>query len=350
VRRALPVAVPKAPGSGNQTSVPSPLYTVTDGDTLTGIARRYNTTVDYLRQLNNLSDTNIRVGQKLRLRPEAPGLDGAGGGPTAGTTGTGGSSPRHVVRSGDTLSSLARQYGVKLSQLREWNELESDTIRVGQKLRVGQGRAVAEPGPANRREVARNDGAAEVHVVQSGETLFSISRQYAVSVPDLRVANELRSDSIFAGQKLRIPGDDFDPAEALATRQSDGGAVGTGTLGGVDAAEDDGWISPTSRPMQEPVTDQQTSTGAPAAWEQPGHYLDLVNPGDAGATAQAHLSEANQTARPAPTGAGTGTYMVQPNDTLWGISRKFDVSLERLRAINDLRGDTIRPGKTLRIP
>jgi membrane-bound lytic murein transglycosylase D len=104
-------------------------HRVRRGETLGAIARRYRVTVAQLRAWNGLRSTAIRQGQVLRLRP------GRVRTPTA--TSQAGSARVHLVRAGDTLSSIARRYGTTISALRSANSLSSGrTLLAGQRLRI----------------------------------------------------------------------------------------------------------------------------------------------------------------------------------------------------------------------
>jgi len=98
-------------------------YTVAPGDTLLGIARKYNVSVAELRRWNNISGDRIMIGQKLSIR----------------TRSSAGSQERtsHEVRSGQTGAGIARRYGVSVDQLRRWNPSTNiDRLRIGQTLVV----------------------------------------------------------------------------------------------------------------------------------------------------------------------------------------------------------------------
>lgn len=99
-------------------------YTVKRGDTLSGIAAKYNTSVGRLVALNNIKNANfIKVGQVLKI-------SGA-----AATTSTG--KTYHKVVAGDTVSELAKKYGSTIAQIKYWNGLNSKyTIYVGKTIRV----------------------------------------------------------------------------------------------------------------------------------------------------------------------------------------------------------------------
>jgi membrane-bound lytic murein transglycosylase D len=152
------------------------VYTVRRGDNLTTIARRYNVSVTQIRGWNNLRSNNIQAGQRLTLHTnsDAP----AAAQPSRVT---------HTVRRGETLGKIAQQYGVTVAQIRSWNNLRSNTIRVNQRLTINSGSA-----------------SAVSHRVQRGDTLTDIARRYGVTVSQIREWNSLRNDVIRPGQNLTI--------------------------------------------------------------------------------------------------------------------------------------------------
>jgi LysM repeat protein len=99
------------------------------------------------------------------------------------------------VRRGDTLSGIARRFGVTVDALRTANSLRGDRILVGQVLVI----------PGLHSEL--------FHEVRAGESLSVIARRYSITVASLREANGLRDDRIYAGQRLRIPVPHTGPVE-----------------------------------------------------------------------------------------------------------------------------------------
>jgi LysM repeat protein len=143
------------------------VYVVRLGDTLSDIADRHDISIDLLRKLNGLRGSRIYVGQQLKLRPTP--LDEA----------------VHVVRKGETLSEIGRQFGLTVEKLTRINDLSSNRIYVGQKLRL--------------RTADRT-----VHVVENGDALWEIAKGYGISVDELKRLNGLNSDRIYPGQELRL--------------------------------------------------------------------------------------------------------------------------------------------------
>ncbi|MGA1465796.1 MAG: LysM peptidoglycan-binding domain-containing protein, partial [Balneolaceae bacterium] len=103
--------------------------------------------------------------------------------------------PTHTVKSGETLFQISRMYNVAVNDLRKWNQLQSDQLSVGQILRVVAPEQVDEAGLRGGRTT---------HLVAPGETLFSISKMYGVTVAELRAWNELQGSDLAGGQELLI--------------------------------------------------------------------------------------------------------------------------------------------------
>lgn len=119
----------------------------------------------------------------------------------------------YTVRPGDNLTRLAREQGVSLEQLKAWNKLTGETVLVGQQLRlVAPADATAAPvaaTPAARRtkieaKTLPDSPKLATHVVQAGDTLFSIARRFGLSLEELKRLNHLASDQVKLGQKLVV--------------------------------------------------------------------------------------------------------------------------------------------------
>ena len=183
-----PRVKPKVPGSSNVYG--GITYKVRRGDTLSKIARKYGTTVSNLKRLNSLKRDTVYVGQLLRVQEthnrEVKGKTRSK--PSAG--------PRekigYKVRRGDTLSGIAKKYGMTVGRLKQLNHLKSSRIRVGDALIVESGTGSSVSSGITYR-------------VRRGDTLWSISKRFGRSVTALKRANGLRSSKLQAGQKLKIP-------------------------------------------------------------------------------------------------------------------------------------------------
>jgi LysM repeat protein len=121
-------------------------YVVVHGDTLGKIAKRCGVTLSALRAANpGVEPTKLKVGQKLVI--PGGGTAAAVGGSVSSETGTAGGQT-YVVKSGDTLTRVAKVHGVTVKALRAENNLTTDQIKVGQKLRIPGSAQTAAPAPA----------------------------------------------------------------------------------------------------------------------------------------------------------------------------------------------------------
>lgn len=187
----------------------STTYSVKQGDTLSGIAQRFSSTVQAIKQANGLSNDTIYPGQQLAV-PQAGNASFSGGSARSqGVVTASSGSVMHLVRAGDTLSSIALQYGTTVSALKLANGLSSDTILVGQTLRVpgSSGKVIA----AASSYVPFAGGSASVscsnpYTVRVGDTLSAIAARCGVTVSNLKSFNSLGDRSILRpGQTLSIP-------------------------------------------------------------------------------------------------------------------------------------------------
>lgn len=197
-------------------------YTVKKGDSLWKISKQFGTSIANLKKWNNLSSDVIYVGQKLIVsntknsapsaEPTVPNTSNSNKKTTDGTT--------YTVKSGDTLSKIAVQYGVTVANLKQWNGLSSDLIYAGQKLIIkGTDKVPVQRQERNNQSEPDTSGQTTiVYTVKAGDTLGKIARTYGVTVNNLKQWNGLTSDLIYAGQKLSISG----PSEKGKDQVNDG--------------------------------------------------------------------------------------------------------------------------------
>lgn len=160
-------------------------YKVQRGDSLSVIANKYGTSVAAIKQTNKLKSNSLAIGQVLTIpggstNIRVPVVEN----PIETETLT------HTVKKGDYLGKLASTYKVSVAAIKRENNLKSDTLRLGQKLRI---------------TVSLKDRPVRKHTVKRGEYLGKIASKYDVSVSSVRKVNNLRSDQLAVGQVLIIP-------------------------------------------------------------------------------------------------------------------------------------------------
>ncbi|MFD1779875.1 LysM peptidoglycan-binding domain-containing protein [Fredinandcohnia salidurans] len=173
----IPVGITAIPAQTNVTT-----YQVVSGDTLYSIATRNGTSVDGIKKANNLSSDILQIGQTLTIP------SGGASAPTQTNTTT------HQVVSGDTLYSIATRNGTTVDGIKSANNLSSDMLQIGQTLTIPSDGAFT-PTQNNK----------STHQVVSGDTLYSIATRNGTTVDGIKKANNLSSDSLQIGQSLTIP-------------------------------------------------------------------------------------------------------------------------------------------------
>lgn len=211
-------------------------HRVSKGESLGSIAKKYGTTVATIKRTNGLKSDALKVGQRLKIKvtenvkvyrkvevdsaeitqtedaiikaaitpddkqkkenkvpekkakKEQPKREQEQRGRYDNYTAT------HKVQSGQNLSVISEQYGITVSDLKAANDLKSNSLKVGQRLKVPKGKAKAE-----------NVSSSTTHIVRSGESLYLIAERYGVTVNAIKSANSLTNNSIKPGQKLTIP-------------------------------------------------------------------------------------------------------------------------------------------------
>ena len=152
-------------------------YIVKKGDSLWSIASKNNTTVDNIKKLNNLSSNNLSVGQVLKLSYDTENGDIK-------------ESNIYTVKKGDSLWLIANKYGTTVDELKNANDLKSNTLSIGQTLIVPEKKE-------NTNKIS--------YVVKKGDSLWLIANKYDTTVEKIKSTNNLKSNTLSIGQVLVIP-------------------------------------------------------------------------------------------------------------------------------------------------
>lgn len=193
-------------------------YTVKSGDTLSGIASQYNTTVNQIVSLNQLSNPNlIYVGQVLKLKNSQTTNSSSSSSSTATTT-----AGTYTVKAGDTLSAIASRYSTSSSTLASLNSLSNpNLIYVGQVLKVSSNTSTSSSTSSSANSTVTT---AASYTVKAGDTLSAIAAKYGTTYQALASTNSISNpNDIYVGQVIKV--------SATATAASSQAASSTNSNG-----------------------------------------------------------------------------------------------------------------------
>ncbi|MEM5014966.1 LysM peptidoglycan-binding domain-containing protein [Metabacillus indicus] len=200
--------------------------TIQKGDSLWKLSRDYKTTIQTIKQTNKLTSDMIYPGQVLQIsgvqnsKPSA-----AKPAPVQAPAET----AAYTVKSGDSLWVIAAKHKVSVNELKSWNGLKSDLIRPGQVLKVSKSAPSAAPSaPVQSPKPAAPVNQTSTYKVQLGDYLGKIANAFDLTVAELKAMNNLKSDTIYAGQVLKVKGSGAQPPkEVEETKPSAGSKIDT---------------------------------------------------------------------------------------------------------------------------
>lgn len=309
-------------------------YKITKGDTLWSITKQYNISLESILALNNIKDKDtLSIGQIIKIpQDNFPAADYV----------------MHVVEKGDTLWSIAQKYNLSVDLIFATNNItNSELISIGQEMKIPSHKnAIAEANIVNQAVVDKksnniNNNVSQpenaepiVYTVKAGDNLWNISRKYGVSAEVIISVNNLKDkDLLSLGQKLEIP------------------AIG----GGVSS----------SNQKQEPTIITYTVVKGDTLWSISQRYdvkmISIISVNNLKEISRLSIGQklklpiTNMDIAKAEgyrqEAAAEIIYYVKKGESLWSISREYNVKLEAIIAANSITdASKISAGQQLRIP
>ena len=228
----------------------------------------------------------------------------------------------YVVQNGDYLAKISKKCNVTIAAIKKANDLKSDTIRIGQKLKIPgklpesmtAATAAAEaPKTAAKKSFTPYTGATKEYVVKNGDTLGAIAYGNGINIRQLKELNGLSSDVLRIGQKLKIPADGKPAAKAAKA--------------------------------EAPKADE-TKNGETAVTAEAQKTDDAKKDENVEAQPPATEDAANDAAA-----SNFTTYTVQEGDDMTAVTIRFGVSAAQIRELNNLPDDAqLKPGQVIKLP
>ena len=292
-------------------------YKVKSGDTLGAIAARHRVSASDIRRANGIKGSLIKSGQTLTI----PGASGRyyGDNSSAGKTTK---IAKYKVRPGDTLGGIAGRHGVSVTTIRRANGIKGSNIRAGQTLKIPHITSSAQAKSSSKSTKSRSNGSVKYRV-KSGDTLGGIAQRHGVRVASIKSANNIKGSTIRKGQLLTIPGSNGSYTSSSSSNGKPGKyKVRRGdTLGGI--AQKHGVR----------VASLKSANNIKGSSIRAGQTLVIPNGNYSGKSSS----------------GGPTSYKVKSGDTLWGIANKHNVTVANIKKWNNLKSNSLSPGKKLTI-
>ena len=351
-------------------------YTVSVGDTLWAISRKFGVTITQLKSWNNLSSDMIYVGQKLSIQT---GTGNTAVTPTPSTpvvpnNPTTSNAQTYTVVAGDSVWKIAHQFGISMDTLRSLNNIQNNFIYPGQVLKIrlisSSNGTTTVPTPTTpsipSQNQSTNTGSNQTasvgnYTVKAGDSLWSIANKHGLSVAQLKSMNGLSSDMIYAGQKLTVKTGASSTSSTTSSANTNTGATTnpvtntqTSNASSYTVKSGDSLWSIANRHGLS-VSQLKNMNGLTSDIIYPGQTLKVGQGNNTSTTAPSKIA----TTTPAPSQGSTTssntststskTYTVASGDSLWAIANKHGLSVSQLKNMNGLTSDIIYPGQTLKV-
>ena len=258
-------------------------YIVRKGDTLYSLATKFNVTIDQLKEANNLSSNILNIGQELVI-------------PTNEKIEEVTDYETYIVKPNDTLYEIAKKFNVKVEDIKRVNNLSSDILSINQQLLIPQGKSLIE-------ELYTK------YMVKPGDTLYSLSNKYGISIDKIKQINNLSSNILSIGQILNIPNEEIsiiNPNDYITYIVKKGDTLYK--------------ISKDYNISQSELMD----------------YNDLTN----------NILSVGQIIK-IPNISSTNRYVVKQGDSLYSIAKKFNKSVDEIKNKNNLESTLLSIGQIL---
>lgn len=185
-------------GDNNSNKSTSTTYIVKKGDTLEEIAIKNNIPLEDLKKINNIKNNKIIAGQTLVLTNSVTNNQTSRKTEKKDNQ----TNTKYIVKNGDTISEIADKFNVSVDQLKAWNKIKGNNIKVGQELVVVGTKSRNE---SSSTKTKKTNSTGKTHIVKAGDSLYTIAKKYSVSVNDIKSVNNLNSNKLAIGQKIIIP-------------------------------------------------------------------------------------------------------------------------------------------------
>ncbi|MBT8380027.1 MAG: LysM peptidoglycan-binding domain-containing protein [Ignavibacteria bacterium] len=301
-------------------------HTIRRGESLGLISAQYGVSIGSIKEWNNLRGNKIIAGKKLKIFTEES-YDIVS--VNSSLDNTKGSFYYYKVRKGDTIGQIAEKYRVSIREIRKWNNLRSNKIIAGKKLKIyssERNKNLVENTKSTTTTTSSNENVT-YHKIKKGETIGQIAEAYNVKVSELRKWNGISGNKIIAGKTIKVYSNGYNPKTTTTKTVSEKTThkikqgetiIGIAQLYGVSIEDIKKWNNLSSSKIIA------------------GKTLSIYPNGETITIPTKNKTEYTY-------------HKIKKGETLSQISEKYKVSIASIRSLNDISGNKIVAGKTLKI-
>ena len=310
------------------------VHIIKKGDTLYGLASKYNVSVEKIKHINSLKNDMLKLGQHLFV-PDYRGMVSEQEPETFNQI-------TYIVKAGDTLYKVASSFGVSVADLKQLNHLSSNSLYVGQQLVIGKISPSNSTPPKNTNNTSssnNNTSNFTYYKVQSGDTLWKIAQKFGVSVNSIKNTNNLSSNSLALGQQIKIP---ISSASNTSSNSTSSVSKQKYKVKAGDSLSAIAWIFGTT------VDAIKKANNLSSNVLSIGQML-IIPSKNATTITETPKDTKNNTSNTnsSSNNSSSQVYVVQAGDTMWRIAKKFDVDVNDIVKWNNLTSNVLSLGQVL---
>ncbi len=299
-------------------------HKVRRGESLNSIAVRYGVDINALRDWNNIPGNKLVAGKRLKIYTDRS-LKYVAESEEAGINKT--SVFRYKVRRGESLGELSVKFGVPEVAIKRWNHISGNRLTAGKFIKIYTNNRISSLGDNTYKTSANIN----YYKVKPGDALGEIADKFKVPVSSIRKWNDLRSNKIVAGKRLKI----YSDADVNDISYNSGFASGVESY----KIKRGDTIGKIAEKYHVPVANLKKLNGIKGSEIAAGETLKIAKP-----LSKKEIAYRRETSKKTPK-----FHRVTRGESLYSIARSYDLSVNELKSINKISGNEIKVGQKIRL-